>query len=173
MNILNRLEHNDANLLKILNSSLKCKPLDVIMPLVTRLVSNYFLILFCTLSILSPNLLTHNLGVKCAVSIVSSTLVAQILKKTISRRRPFLSISNLNIKKIGIDKYSFPSGHSTTAFAIGVMISLFYPSIALIPIILASLIGFSRIYLGVHYPSDVLVGVLLGSVTSYLVFYLT
>ncbi|HSA78305.1 MAG TPA: phosphatase PAP2 family protein, partial [Nitrospirota bacterium] len=65
--------------------------------------------------------------------------------------------------------YSMPSGHAISSFAVA--LPLFYLTqeyIALIwrlyPLLLASLIAFSRIYLGVHYPSDALVGALLGAI---------
>lgn len=173
MNILNYIQHRDRSLLKTINLSLKCKSLDVIMPLATYLASNFSLITFCLFTEVNPNPFIRLLGVKCAVSLIFSTIAAQILKKVVSRIRPFLSVSNLNIKMIGIDKYSFPSGHTTAAFTVGVMVSLFYPSSAFVFISLACLVGISRIYLGVHYPSDVLAGVVLGSLSSFLVFYLT
>ncbi|AWI07260.1 phosphatase PAP2 family protein [Clostridium drakei] len=172
MKILNHIQHSDTFLLKTINISLKCKCLDIIMPLVTRLASNFSLITFCLFTELNPNYFIHMVGVKCTISLILSTIVSQIFKKSVSRIRPFLIVNNLNIKKIGIDEYSFPSGHTTAAFTICVMISLFCPSIAFLLILLASLVGISRIYLGVHYPSDVFAGAILGTLSSFLVFYL-
>jgi len=67
------------------------------------------------------------------------------------------------------DKYSFPSGHTATAF--GAAFALFgqiggfsYGAIALAP-----LIGFSRVYLGAHYPSDVVAGAFLGVLVGIVV----
>lgn len=111
-------------------------------------------------------------GTKCTVSLILSTITSQIFKKSINRIRPFLIVNNLNIKKIGIDEYSFPSGHTTAAFTICVMLSSFYPPITFLLILLASLVGISRIYLGVHYPSDVFAGAILGTLSSFLVFYI-
>ena len=172
MNILNYIQHGDTFLLKRINTSLKCKSLDIIMMLATYLASNFSLVTFCLFTELNPNPFIRLLGVKCTVSLILSTVVAKILKKGVSRIRPFLMINNLNIKKIGIDKYSFPSGHTTAAFTIAVMLSLFYPAAIFLLVPLACLVGISRIYLGVHYPSDVFAGAILGTLSSFLVFYL-
>lgn len=171
MNILNYIRHGDTFLLKRINTSLKCKSLDIIMTLATYLASNFSLIIFCLFTELNPNPFIRLLGVKCTVSLMLSTVVAQIFKRAVNRIRPFLLVNDLNIKKIGIDKYSFPSGHTTAAFSIAVMISLFYPDAIFLLMPLASLIGISRIYLGVHYPSDVFAGTILGTLSSFLVFY--
>lgn len=70
--------------------------------------------------------------------------------------------------------YSFPSGHTTASFAVVGVVLLRCRLITFLPILLlAALIGFSRIYLRVHYLTDVLVGMLLGftcGVCSVLVF---
>ncbi|WP_411680881.1 phosphatase PAP2 family protein [Clostridium thailandense] len=172
MNILNCIQNGDTFLLKRINMSLKCKSLDIIMPLATYLASKVSLVIFCLFTELNPDPFIHLLGVKCIVSLILSTAVAQIFKKSVSRIRPFLIVNNLNIKKIGIDEYSFPSGHTTAAFTVSAMISLFYPPATFLLMLLACLIGVSRIYLGVHYPSDVFAGVILGTISSFMVFYL-
>lgn len=171
MNIFNFIEHKDISILKTINISLKCRAFDYLMPFSTYLASNLFLSLFCIITLVSSNEVIHELGVKLAISLIISTIVAQLIKRSAGRRRPFISINDLNIRKIGIDKYSFPSGHTTAAFCTAVMVSLFFPYLSFILMVLAFLTGISRIYLGVHYPTDVAAGAILGLFISFLIYF--
>jgi len=65
---------------------------------------------------------------------------------------------------------SFPSGHAQTAFGAAVYLSLLYPKGAPVFMLLAVLVGVSRIALGVHFPDDVVVGALVGSLGSWAAF---
>ena len=71
------------------------------------------------------------------------------------------------------DRYSFPSGHSITAFAVAMSIGLFYPDLQGCLLAAAFLIAGSRIILGMHFLSDVLAGSVLGvllGVSSFHIF---
>ncbi|MCY6371986.1 phosphatase PAP2 family protein [Clostridium ganghwense] len=171
--ILKRIENRDIAILKVINNSLRCKTLDFVMPPITYLGSVLFSIVFCIITILHSNETIHDLGVKSCIALAFSSAVTQLIKTSVNRIRPFLKISNLNIKKIGIDEYSFPSGHTTAAFSMAITTALFYPSIAIVSIVLACSVGISRMYLGVHYPTDVLAGSFLGTLSSILVYLFT
>ena len=58
---------------------------------------------------------------------------------------------------------SFPSGHATTSFAAAGAVAVLVPRLRVPAFAMAALVGFSRIYLGVHYTIDVLCGALLGT----------
>jgi undecaprenyl-diphosphatase len=58
--------------------------------------------------------------------------------------------------------HSFPSGHATVSFACATVLALAVPRLSVPLFVLAALISFSRVYVGVHYPFDVLAGALLG-----------
>src|ERR1700721_2334554 len=65
------------------------------------------------------------------------------------------------------DKYSFPSGHSITAFAVAMSIGLFYPQLEICLLVAALLIAASRIILGMHFLSDVIAGSAIGATLGF------
>jgi undecaprenyl-diphosphatase len=64
------------------------------------------------------------------------------------------------------DQFSFPSGHTITAFAIAVTLGMFYPAMLAALLLCAFCIAASRVLLGMHFLSDVIVGALLGTVLA-------
>ena len=169
--LLKRIQRKDSDILLLFNNSIKCRPLDLIMPGITYIGSLTFCVTYCLVCYFVSSDIIRSLGIKTAFSLIIATITAHFIKITVNRIRPFLILTNLNIKKIGIDNYSFPSGHTTSAFCIAVMLSLYFPISTPILITLACSVGISRMYLGVHYPTDVLVGMVLGTICSYLVFF--
>lgn len=165
---LNRVQKRDTDLLMIFNNSLHCKFLNIIMPMVTYIGSSFFAILFCILTFF--NAYTRTLSLYTASALIISSIIVRIIKVHVNRLRPYLILQNLNIRKIGIDNYSFPSGHTTCAFSIATMLSLTFPHLVFISFFIATFVGVSRMYLGVHYPSDVFVGILIALTTSYTIF---
>ena len=103
--------------------------------------------------------------------IIIVNIIGLSLKILLKRNRPY--ISNLNIENLSnskhcthiISKYSLPSGHTIQATMLGlILINKYNNDIFLL---LPAIIGFSRIYLGVHYLTDVL----LAFVLSFIVYY--
>ena len=169
---IEKLIQKDLRLLKHLNQKLKCPFLDIFMPLITYLGSIPFCIIVLIFSFYKFGLYTNKLTLLLLISICSSTLVCNILKHTVNRVRPFLTVEDLNTKKIGIDDYSFPSGHTTVAFSIALCFTFFFKSFIILFLILASLVGISRMYLGVHYPTDVIIGFFIGSICTIVTYIL-
>jgi undecaprenyl-diphosphatase len=96
----------------------------------------------------------------------ASMTVEYPIKSYFRRKRPFIEI----VQAIAVGKkpgsYSFPSGHSASAFAGAWLLSYHYPELRGLWYTVASLVGFSRMYLGVHYPGDVLSGAVSGIVLA-------
>lgn len=105
------------------------------------------------------------------VSVGVAALASTILKFWIDRPRPFITHEFVEKLSTG-GSPSFPSGHTTDAFAVAVVITLLARRwwIAMPAFFWAALVGYSRIHLGVHYPSDVVAGALIGTLLSGLTF---
>ncbi|WP_051234829.1 phosphatase PAP2 family protein [Marinimicrobium agarilyticum] len=95
-----------------------------------------------------------------------------VLKNAIKRDRPAMKIDFYEAWITPSDQFSFPSGHTAAAFLFAALIASFYPAFALPCYLWASLIGASRVLLGVHYPSDIAAGALLGSGAALVGLYL-
>lgn len=107
-----------------------------------------------------------------ALYIASSTattfLVNTLIKRIVKRPRPF--ISNIHLTPVyQPGSYSFPSGHTSSAFSSATALVRAYPKWYVIaPAFLWSgAVGYSRMYLGVHYPTDVAAGAILGAGTAF------
>ena len=86
-----------------------------------------------------------------------SHLVVQVVKRTVMRGRPVGAV--VTHAHVAVpDCFSFPSGHSCAAMSVAFAYGVAFPTLAVPLVGLASIVGFSRVRLGVHYPGDVLVG---------------
>ena len=144
--------------LVILN--LRSEPLTVIMKVITNLSSAYVLIAITIGTLIFVK--NKKVGLCVASNLVITTLLNQLLKYIIQRPRPE------GYRLIAESGYSFPSGHSMVSMAFyGLIIYLIWKMVKNKKIkyiscgvlgLLIPMIGFSRIYLGVHYASDVIGG---------------
>lgn len=90
-----------------------------------------------------------------------------LLKNTIKRDRPSIKIDSYEALIKPSDKFSFPSGHTAGAFVFACMVATFFPAFTVPIFIWATLVGVSRVLLGVHYPTDIVAGSLLGCGSAY------
>ena len=93
---------------------------------------------------------------------IAGVLVFKILKLLSQRPRPCQYEPHCWSKVLPPDRFSFPSGHTMTAFSIALVVSYFYPSLEGPLFFLALSIAVSRVVLGMHFLSDVLAGAVLG-----------
>ncbi len=92
------------------------------------------------------------------------------LKRWIGRKRPCAVEPHCWASLAPPDQFSFPSGHSITAFAVTVPLSLFYPSLSLGLLFCAFSVAISRVILGMHHLTDVVVGSCLEAILGYMAF---
>ena len=89
-----------------------------------------------------------------------------LLKNSLQRNRPQAALQNFRSIITPSDQFSFPSGHTSAAFMMATLLSFYLPAL-IIPLYLwATLVGCSRVVLGVHFPTDILVGIFLGVCTA-------
>ncbi len=90
----------------------------------------------------------------------------KIIKKCVKRYRPYEVQREIKNRIMPSDRFSLPSGHTSAAWVIAILIGVHIPFLFIPVSIWAILVGISRIYLGVHYPTDILAGFLLGTLSA-------
>lgn len=104
---------------------------------------------------------------RAAAAIFICIFVFLYIKSFFSRMRPYKKHDKIPIM-YPPDKHSFPSGHTMVGFAISFSVGSYSFGSAILFYTIASLIAFSRVYVGLHYPLDVICGIVLGSVIGML-----
>lgn len=192
MNIMNKLiisllllvpvslfaQNIDINTLKAINSS-KDLPSDGFFRAVSN--TNIYVTVGVPVTMAVAGFATSDKDLLRSAAVVAAGSAVNIgityaLKYAVKRDRPFETYPDLIKNKSGHDYLkdpSFPSGHTSSAFATATGLSLEYPKwYVIVPSYLyAGTVAYSRMYLGVHYPSDVLTGAVIGSGCAWLSHY--
>ena len=170
--MLNKIIELDKALMIFFNKSITNSLFDFIMPIIT---SKDFLTVIGTLLIFYLAVFCGKKG-KIAILVLifaagaSDAICAQIIKPWVGRIRPsheFNEFINLLVSKGG--KWSFPSNHAANSFAFATVLSYFFEQKKVVLFALASIIAFSRVYVGVHYPLDIICGAIIGYILSWMV----
>ena len=135
----------------------------------TQTVATLIPISVLAAGVISNDKPTIKKGLYMVESVAGATFISYGLKYSFKRTRPF--IKNPDIIAAGNGgSPSFPSGHTSIAFAAATSLTIAYPKwyIAVPAFAWAATVGYSRMYLGVHYPSDVAVGAFIGVGSAWL-----
>ncbi|REE28568.1 undecaprenyl-diphosphatase [Methanothermobacter defluvii] len=155
----------DLSILYFFNSFLSSPFLDLLMPLLTFGGTQVFWVILCLILYLLGGEDEKEAAFIALTALVMGFFLSESLKMVIARPRPYEVIGWVRHTTVA-GGYSMPSGHTVAAFAGFISLYFKFGSPWLF-IILASLVGTSRIYLGLHYPSDVLAGAVLGVLCAF------
>ncbi len=189
----------DGNLLIGIQHALNADWLTPIMKLITYMgEAGIFWIILCLVLIIFRK--TRRLGIICSLSLLFTFIICNlILKPTVDRVRPWVTFQMVNAMLPPPGDASFPSGHSANSMGPAWALFLatmpvktgagrsydgvrclgwkgegasprMMHRIGIAAVVLAILIGISRLYLGMHYPSDVVCGLLIGMIVATVVY---
>lgn len=159
---------NDDRMFHVVNQHWRCKFFDAFLSKITHLGGATFTLstLFIMLFLVGDYL--RQVGIDALFALIIGQAIVQLLKKTWSRPRPYLTLSHVNLCPNPLKDFSFPSGHTATAFSTATVVVIHFPMLATIVLPIALLVGISRMYLGLHYPTDCLIGATIGIVSAVL-----
>ena len=132
----------------------------------------WFWLGICAVLFIIPR--TRYMAIPAAISFcITIGINSFFLKNIIGRVRPFVYTDLIvpAVEKLP-DGFSFPSGHTASAFAVALVLLWADKRIGIPAVIFAAIMGFSRIALGVHYPTDVIAAFLLAFAVSIIVWLL-
>lgn len=161
--------NKDTRIFMYFNQKIRCKPLDLLMPRITHMGGAFFTIVMCLAMYAFGEGPARVAAQDAIITISGSQGIVQLGKNLVNRQRPYLVLPEVNTLWTKLLKdYSFPSGHTTAGFSLAVVMAQHFPSYGYVVYSLATLVGVSRMYIGMHYPSDVITGAFLGTAVALL-----
>lgn len=161
-----------------INNNLQNPLFDWIMPWLSNAGGFVTLLGLCVLAVIVTKYFKKDkcfeIAKLCLFSLVLAGIITACLKLTFHSPRPSLVLENVRQLTIPTEPNSFPSGH--TASTLSVVTVLVWKLrknkvLAFLLVLFAFLIGFSRIYVGMHFPFDVLTGAAIGILSGVVVLY--
>lgn len=159
----------ESNIVLFVQENLRFDFLNPIMQGITLLGNEGILpIAVCIFLLLFKK--TRKVGVTSSLSLFLEFLIINVtVKKVVGRLRPYVVNEAIEYITNRPSDNSFPSGHTGCVFAVASVLFYMMPKKVGIPaMIVASLVGISRLYVGVHYPTDIIAGFLIGMFTGFL-----
>ena len=161
--MLEFLQELDGNILLFIQEYLRQPWMDGIWKTITHLgdAGMFWIVTAIVLLIWKR---TRKAGLSASLALIIGALITNVaLKNLMARIRPYEVVAGLTRIIEQQHDFSFPSGHTCASFAAAFALYRTLPrKWGIACLVLAALISFSRLYVGVHYPSDVLGGVVVG-----------
>jgi len=170
-NLLQNITQLDTALFYFLNVKLQNGFFDFLMPILTNL--DYWRIPL-GLGVILLFVFGKKKGRIAVILLVlgitlSDQVCNNLIKPLVGRIRPCNVLENIHLLVNCTKSYSFPSSHAMNMFTGVTLLSYSYRKIRVILFIMAILVSYSRIYVGVHYPFDVLAGAILGVFCAFVI----
>jgi undecaprenyl-diphosphatase len=102
---------------------------------------------------------------------LSDQLSSSVLKPFFARPRPCIALDNVHLLLNRKTSFSFPSSHAVNFFALATYFGYFYRKYLWYFIIIAAMVAYSRVYVGVHYPFDLIAGAGIGAACAFVIIY--
>ena len=160
----------DVKLLYFINHTLSNSFFDRLFPFITEVKNWYiaYIILFLIL-IVKGGRIGRMAAVAMILLIVATDQFSSFfLKSLVGRIRPCNVFPDLNVLVTCTESFSFPSSHAVNNFGVAMFFTKIFPKYRWAFFIVATLMAFSRPYVGVHYPSDAIGGALIGIFFGYM-----
>lgn len=138
------------------------RPVDMVVPAISRSGDGYLYPVMALLFWLVDHRLGKMFFLSALIAFGIELPLYKIIKHVVRRSRPCDALCAIVPRIRARDRFSFPSGHTAGAFLMATVAGAYFPVLAPLFFTWAALVGFSRIYVGVHYPTDVLAGVMVG-----------
>ena len=159
-----------------INTTISNSFFDFTMPLFDkeRPIAVIVVLIMAPVLVIGSKKLKGTLALILASVVLTYCINGVFLKSHVQRLRPyhnneFASMVTLRSEKEPVDDYSFPSTHTAIAFGIALLCAVRHRKAAFVLYPIAVLMGFSRVYVGVHYPFDVAAGAISGSMAAFAV----
>ena len=170
--MISLVQRFDSSILLYIKDNMQGSIMDKSM-VISSYLGNGGIIWIIIVAILMINKKYRKIGFMALGALILSTILGEeILKNVVRRIRPSENIPAIDLLISKPLSYSFPSGHTTSSFAVAGVLAKYFKRYAVVFLGAASLIGFSRLYLYVHYPTDILAGIGLGLLCSTIIIYL-
>lgn len=169
---MEQLNVMELGILDWIQSHMQCTFLDRFFPWITRLGdAGIFWILLAVFLLLFKK--TRKTGLMMGLAMVFGVLIGNLaLKPLVARIRPYDVATGITLLIEQPHDFSFPSGHTLASFEAAIVLLIRDRRMGIPAVILALLIGFSRMYLYVHYFTDVLAGAVMGTLFAILAVYI-